>query len=133
MLTIIPPQRQSDSWAASSGFQAPRGDHKHKGIDLACWPGSLILSTVSGEVTKLGYPYGDDLSFRYVEVTDYSNKRHRFFYVEPLVEYDDIVIFNEVIGESQDLRPRYPDIIPHLHYEILNMDNGPIDPTEYID
>ena len=113
-------QRTSDKWGAGY-FHAPRGDRKHNGIDYACLAGSKILSPCDGKVTKLGYPYADDLSFRYVQITN-GNKNHRVFYIEPTVELGAKIKEGDVIGIAQDLEERYPDITPHIHYEIKSLD-----------
>lgn len=99
-------------------FGAPRKNKSHRGIDYAALPGTVILSPVPGSVTKLGYPYGDDLSFRYVQVTDAIGRDHRFFYLDPLVRINDVVVVDTELGTVQDLVSRYPGITPHCHYEI---------------
>lgn len=109
-------------------FGASRGTRKHHGIDLACKPLTLVFSPVAGTVTKLGYAYSDDLSYRYVEISD-QGYRFRVFYVEPMVEQGQKVSKNTIIGEAQDLRDRYSGITPHLHLEIKNADGEFIDPT----
>ena len=117
----------------SGHFEAPRGERKHKGIDLACWPGGELLSPVKGVCTKLGYPYGDDLSFRYVEITS-EDLRHRFFYVEPdpSLAHGRHVNLGDPLGTGQDLRGRYEGITPHIHYEIFDLNGLPIDPADFL-
>lgn len=121
---ILAIQRKPDSYGSGS-FGASRGKtRKHVGIDYNCSPGSLIFAPLPGKVTKLGYPYADDLSFRYVEVTTDEGIRSRVFYIYPLVELGDIVSTDSVIGRSQDLTKRYPAdgshkeaISNHCHWE----------------
>ncbi len=67
MIRILAKERVMDTWG-SGHFGASRGERTHIGIDYACSPGSQILAPCIGEVTKLGYPYSNDLSFRYVEI-----------------------------------------------------------------
>jgi len=118
MIIIQPAKRQSDSFG-SGHYGASRGSRKHNGIDYACLPGGKVLSPVSGSVTKLGYPYGDDLSFRYVQITDSDNIDHRVFYCDPKVKVGDHVTGGlSMIGYVQDLDKRYPRITPHIHYEV---------------
>jgi len=133
------PRRANDSYG-SGAFGASRGSRTHHGIDFECpteWgfevsdagvlskleypSGVEVVAPASGKVTKLGYPYGDDLSFRYVEVTDSEKRRHRVFYVEPSVTLGQEVVFGQTpIGVSQDLTKRYPrGMTPHVHYEII--------------
>ena len=79
-------------------------------------------------MTKLGYTYRDDLSFRYVEISD-QGYQFRVFYVDPAVEQGQKVSKHSIIGEAQDLRDRYSGITPHVHFEIKNSDGDFIDPT----
>lgn len=109
-------------------FGASRGTRTHKGVDLNCKPLTLVYSPVAGTVTKIGYPYSDDLSYRYVEISD-QGYAFRVFYVEPQVEKGQKVSKNTVIGEAQDLRSRYTGITNHVHLEIKNADGEYIDPT----
>lgn len=125
------PLRGADSWG-SGAYGAPRGSRKHKGIDYAASPGTVLESNVAGRVTKLGYPYGDDLSFRYVEVTSEDGYRHRFFYVYPRVGRGDVVAAGDVLGVVQDSTGRYEGITNHVHYEILKPGSkASVDPDKY--
>lgn len=125
--------RLVDGWG-SGAYRASRGSRTHKGVDLMCYAGMDIDTHVTGTVTKLGYTYGDDLSYRYVEVTTDNNCRHRFFYVEPLVEVGQYVVVGDHIGEAQDIQKRYRLKKPsnymcnHIHYEILQKDGTPLNP-----
>jgi len=111
------PLRESDKWGQGY-FGAPRGSRTHRGIDYQCPAGAAVLAPVAGMVTKLGYPYGDDLSFRYVQITDSTGIHHRVFYVEPQIWVGQVVKADAPIGMAQDLERRYPGITPHIHYEI---------------
>ena len=134
---MITAQLSTRSDAAGAGhFGAPRGNRKHKGQDYACLPATEILAPVPDgqvwSVSKLGYPYGDDLSYRYVEIRDLNDRRHRVFYVEPSVELHDMVTSKTVIGKAQDVTkryPQYPAMTPHVHYEIMLSDDSCVDPT----
>lgn len=117
LIETILGHRSGDKWGQGH-FGAPRGDRTHNGIDYACDAESEILSPVSGMVTKIGYPYADDLSFRYVQITDSSGADHRVFYVDPSVFLNQGVRKNFPIGLSQKLSDRYPGITEHIHYEI---------------
>lgn len=129
--------RGTDGWGQGK-FGASRGNRTHKGVDLMCYEGSNINSHVEGVVTKLGYPYGDDLSYRYVEITDRVGLRHRFFYVSPWVKVGAHIEINDVIGECQDIQKRYRArkptkyMVNHVHYEILRQDDSPIDPEAFL-
>ncbi len=136
MILIIPQQREPDAYGAGY-FGAPRGSRTHNGVDYACAPGSVILSPVDGVVSKLGYPYSDDLSFKYVEVTTEDDMRVRLFYVEPSVTTgDQVYAATSVLGSSQKLGDRYGKddrhasaITEHVHIEVKNADGGFIHPA----
>jgi len=140
MIKILPPVRH-DSMGAGY-FGAPRGSRKHNGVDFSCYPESKILAPVTGEVTKLGYPYGDERyggsqhsePYRYVEVTAQDGKRHRVFYIKPSVEVGEVVVEGrDVVGYSQDLTKRHGGaMVNHVHYEIM-VGSGYESPTKQID
>jgi len=124
MKAIIPTKlelRKPDKWGAGF-FGAPRGNRVHTGIDYECPAFRSVLSPCDGTVTKWGYPYGDDLSFQYIQITDAEGYDHRIFYVSPGQSLGKTIKVGDVIGISQDLEVRYPEITPHIHYEIKKDD-----------
>jgi len=130
--------RGIDAWGDGS-FGASRGSRTHKGIDLLSEPGEAIYSPVKGQVTKHGYPYapkpGDKITYRYVEITDYSGFRHRVFYLDPSVGHGLHVDTNTIIGIAQDIAGKYstPDKVMgnHVHYEIFDPNGNVVDPEEF--
>jgi hypothetical protein len=134
-------KRGIDDWG-NGAFGAPRGGGRaHKGIDFAASVNDEVLSPVKGSVTKLGYPYaakpGDEVVFRYVEITDYKGNRHRVFYIEPCVGLEQHVDITTVIGLVQDIAGKYhrDDRNPmtnHCHYEIFDPEGNVINPEEFI-
>lgn len=127
---IIPPVRGSDPHG-SGAWLASRGTREHEGIDLACYPESLVCSLQDGEVTKLGYPYASKLELRYVEVTNKDGQQLRYFYVQPLVNIGDTIKAGDIIGKSQCLGVYYPGITEHVHFEVK--ENGKkIDPRGFL-
>lgn len=128
-MKIIAPERGSDKWG-SGAFGASRGDRIHKGIDYACYKGSLVLSPVTGECTKIGFPYADPKkgNYRYVQITDSEGREHRIFYIEPQVRRGDWVETGDVLGESQGIADHYPGMTDHVHYEIL-VNGKPVNPN----
>lgn len=133
MIKIVPPLRKYDKWGGGH-FGAPRGGSTHRGIDIECPVGSMVLSPVIGLVTKFGYCYSDDLSFRYVQITNNDDLRFRFFYVNPLgnLAINDKIKIGDVLGYTQDLGERYKDITPHVHFEIKNQDGEYLDPNTFL-
>ena len=132
-MKVIAPVRDHDTFG-SGLFGASRdgGKRTHSGIDFACYPGSIVLACSSGTVTKLGYPYGDDPYYRYVEVTDHDLRRFRYFYVKPTVSMNQMIIKGGALGTSQELNRRYVGITEHVHLEIKDQNDEFLDPGEYI-
>ena len=122
--------KRSDA-AGEGHFGASRGSRTHKGQDYECFPGAIIESPIKGYITKLGYPYADDLSYRYVEITQsLSTNKYRIFYVEPSVKLGDGVLPGDAIGAAQDVAKRYPNesMTCHVHLEIKLDDGSFTDP-----
>jgi len=119
----------------SGAFEAPRGNRKHSGIDLIVLPNKPVFNLVAGIVTKLGYPYGDDLRYRYVEITDVNKNKARYLYVDPLVSVGAKLSKGATIGKAQDLGRRYnrkgKTITPHIHFDV-NLNGTYINPEEYL-
>jgi len=119
--------RQADDYGEGH-FGASRGSRTHKGVDYAVKAGGVVCSTVYGRVTKLGYPYADDLSYRYIDIEDAKGYHHRYFYVKPCVAVGDTIRIGQPIGNCQDSAPRYnkngKTITNHVHYEVLQYKDG---------
>ena len=123
--------RGTDRWG-SGAFGASRGSRTHNGLDYAACPGDLCLPVKPGTVTKVGYPYSDNLSFRYVEVTDEDSYRARYFYIDPAVGLGEEVGTDTPLGTVQSLNKRYEGITDHVHLEVIAPVGNFIDPEEYI-
>lgn len=133
-MLIKAPLRGIDRWG-SGAYLAPRGTHNHHGVDMACYPGSMILSMADGVVTKIGYPYDPRDSskgyLRYVEVTDAEGVRARYFYVDPMVATGDKIKRGDELGTSQSLQVLYPGITDHVHFELKDAHDYFLDPRVY--
>ncbi len=129
MIKLIAPQREGDSFGCGY-YGASRGDRNHNGVDHACSPKSLIFAPVSGEVTKIGYPYSDDLSFKYVQITTKQQYNVRVFYVDPDVKVGELITKDTIIGSSQKLGDRYKGITEHVHLEVKNLLGEHINPSD---
>lgn len=116
--------------AGDGHYGAPRGDRSHTGVDYVCIPDKPVLAAVSGVIEKLGFAYGDDLSWRIIDLRGKDGFLHRHFYVRPLVEVGDEVLSGYPIGVAQDITRRYPgrNMKPHVHYEIRDTDGEHVNP-----
>lgn len=119
--------------AGDGHYHARRGSKLHRGVDYCCEPDAPVFSPVEGTITKHGCAYEDDLSWRYVQVTDASGLRHRLFYVELTLTVGDRVYPESVVGRAQDISARYPGqgMLPHVHYEIKDREGSFLNPECY--
>ena len=129
MIILQAEERGCDNWGCGH-YGASRGSRKHRGVDFKANCGQVLLSSVAGTVTKIGYPYADDLDYRYVQVTDAADYDIRFFYVSPYVKVGDKIKVIDQLGEVQDLSLRYNNIANHVHIEIKK-DGKYFDPEGY--
>jgi hypothetical protein len=126
-MLIFPKMREEDDFGAGH-FGARRGGRKHNGIDFAVEAGALCFNLIEGEVTKFGYAYADDLSYRYVQVTDYLGARYRYFYVDPdsSLNIGDKICEGCLLGTAQDISSRYQTadrkMNNHVHFEVIDSD-----------
>ena len=119
----------------SGAFLASRdeGARLHRGADFTATAGQQVKAPISGYVTKIGYPYGDDLSFRYVELTNPAiGYAVRVFYVEPGVTLGQALRQGAPVGVAQTLQRRYPAITDHVHVELVDRAYGHVDPAKFI-
>lgn len=117
-------------------FGASRGSRKHKGIDLVCEGGTMIMSACDGTVTRCqGVVYSDPAlaNWHYVEITDKDKVRNRYFYVQQWnIELGLFVRKGEPIGVAQGIEEQYPGITPHIHYEVMKGRRNYLDPVKYL-
>lgn len=118
-------------------FGAPRGNHKHEGVDLVAYPGSYVYAPFDGDITKEGYCYPDTAEYRYIEITGkqwicrvlYSKLDDAHYVGKKVAE-------GQFLGVVQDIAKRYPGITPHAHVELYKPSDvtrsNPIDPTEFL-
>lgn len=100
-------------------YGAKRGNRKHKGLDLVAAPKTKVVSPINGIITKIGYPYANNLSFRYVEITG-DVYRVRLMYVFPKnLSVGSRVYEGDVVGEVQDISSYWnPKMKNHVHFEL---------------
>ena len=128
-MRVVPGDRGTDKYG-SGAFKASRGKRTHNGIDKRVEPDTKIYHVSGGIVTKLGYAYSDDLSFRYVQITS-GNIDYRYFYIHPCVKTGQTVTAENCIGTSQKLGDRYPGITEHVHFEV-KLDGAIVNPGPYL-
>ena len=98
------------------------------------------MSPVAGVVSKVGFPYRNDFSYRYVQVTSPDDYDHRFFYMYPQVDIGATVCVGDILGTVQNLGNRIGEdgttlasqgMPDHIHYEIKDNRGNYVNPDEY--
>lgn len=117
----------------SGAFGADRRFRPHQGADFEAIPGQNVVAVTGGIVDKVGYPYADDLSFRYVRIITSDGYVVRQLYVAPAsgISAGASVSAGQVIGTSQGLGTRYPKITEHVHVDIHHS-GKPVNPVTLI-
>lgn len=139
MFKILVPQTpliRNDA-AGAGHFGAPRGERTHTGVDYCAVPGGVLTSPVAGIISKYGYCYEEDWDYRYVEVKTEEGYRHRLFYTDLMksLYVGAEVRHNLPIAIVQDIRKRYPDspeMLPHVHYEVINPEGEYVNPEDLL-
>lgn len=131
-------QRKCDAQGCGH-YGASRGSRTHNGVDLCIISDSEVELGFSGEVVKVGYPYGskNKSHIRYVGIKFSENYQRilsglyqknywhcRVFYVKPSVKKGDIIEANSTVGLSQNLGEFYPGITEHVHFEVYSVPAG---------
>ena len=108
-------------------FGEDRGDHRHKGIDIAAPIGTPVRATASGRVSKAGVGSGygnviylghsDGIETRYGHLSGFE------------VSEGDVVQKGQVIGYVGNTGRSTG---PHLHYEVRDGGTA-VDPRQYMD
>ena len=109
----------------SGAFLAGRAGHFHRGVDYITRVGQFITAPSAGEQIRIGFPYGDDLSYRLIEIIS-EWWTVRLYYVQPLMGDGTVFSQGSAVGTSQDLSRRYPvdddhpgGITQHVHCEVV--------------
>lgn len=112
-------------------FNAPRGDHKHQGIDIITVTNEPVFSPIDGVVTRYPFPYPTDLSFKGIEIKN-DTFSVKIFYLKPAVKQGKNVKQGDIIGYAQNLTKKYKGITNHIHVEVRNKVGSIINPETLI-
>ncbi len=128
--------RGQDEYGAGA-YGAPRTRNgkkrKHPGVDLVIKPWKNIIAPGIGWVERIGICYANDLRYhKMVLWLDEYELRVNLLYVWPRLLQTGDFHRGDVIGIAEDLGARYPNIINHLHFEVL-LKGKKVDPMEYLE
>lgn len=133
MIFTIPKLRGTDA-QGSGAYGAPRGDRKHKGVDYAAKPGTMVSNIIPGRVTRLGYPYSGNKELRLIEIERPSGDLIRYLYVLPVVKKGEWIEPGAPLGTVQRLP--YKGITQHVHVDVRQIVNNRrkfVDPVKYFE
>lgn len=108
------------------GASRDGGQREHIGVDYVSDAGQTVVAPISGFVTRIGHPYANDNTLRYVEITNPALRLSaRVFYVQAKVVVGQAVRLGSPIGVAQTLQARYPrGITDHVHLEVADSASG---------
>ena len=122
---------QGQLGAGHFGASRDGGKRKHPGVDYLGDGGQDVVFVTNMTLTKIGYPYGDDLSFRYIrgKTTDGHIVTQMYVKPGPGISVGMKAKANEKAGTLQTLQGRYNGMVPdHCHVTIL----GLLNPEKFI-
>ena len=126
--------RGCDGAGLGCGYYGARRRYgPHQGADYIATPGQDVVAITEGVIDKIGYPYANDLSYRYARIITPDGYVVRQLYVAPAsgVSVGTSVSAGQLIGTYQGLGKRYPGITEHVHVDIRH--NGQlVNPTTLI-
>jgi murein DD-endopeptidase MepM/ murein hydrolase activator NlpD len=122
---------REDDLYGSGRFLAPRdgGKRKHEGVDYIAAPGKIIRAPFAGTVSRVGYAYGGEHAYRFIEIADAAlGLTARVFYVDSPLAVGQHVQAGQSIGTAERISMRYPLITNHVHVEIMDARGRHLDP-----
>lgn len=112
------------------GASRDGGTRFHDGIDFIVQEGEPIYSPITGKVFRDSYPYGNDLRWK---GTFIGNDKYgiKLWYMTPIVAAGDTIVEGQIIGYAQDISIKYNGITPHVHMQVMDLqnDSASVDPT----
>jgi murein DD-endopeptidase MepM/ murein hydrolase activator NlpD len=130
---VVSPVRLRDDAQGSGQYGAPRSGHTHMGTDLVVTPGQPVVAPTSGTITRIAYPYANDLQWQGLEMMLENGLVMKLFYMAPLGNLiGQKVTAGTIIGYAQDISRKYGGgMLDHIHIELFENGNH-INPEPYI-
>lgn len=129
--------RNCDSYGCGDfGASRTNSAGTHQGLDIIVYQGESIYAPFESIVTRFGYPYANDTSYRLVEfkgIGSYKGYVCKVMYVNNNSEIvGQTVSKGQFITTAQDISKKYGSgMIPHLHIE-LRINGQLVDPQKYL-
>jgi len=96
--------------------------YEHRGLDLECTPGQVVLSPISGWFVRIALPYGKASPFEGIEIHGPEGKI-KMFHFQPDIELLGAYLEEgQPIGMAQDISEKHTSCGPHVHLQIIEYD-----------
>lgn len=113
----------------SFGASRSGGSRPHNGIDYKASPGEAIYSPIAGKITRIAYPYANDLSYTGIEIVNTSYKV-KMFYLSPTLPVGTQVVAGQRIGTAQNISAKHGSaMVNHIHFEVYDKNGNLLNPT----
>ena len=99
-------------------FNAKRGNRRHKGLDIAVYPNSYLVSPENGILTRVNRAYSNEnkAEYKILDLKVSASTTVRFFYVLPLLDIPLSVKKGDIIAKVQNIQKSYkPSMLNHVH------------------
>jgi len=120
------------NWGCGNfGASRSGGTRKHNGLDIKTEVNEVILSPISGKITRYPMPYSDDAKYKGIEIVndDYLVK---IFYMIASVPIGSVVKQGQPIGNSQNIASKYgASMTNHIHLEVYDKNRKLINPEQF--
>lgn len=114
------------------GASRSGGTRSHNGIDFRATPGEAIFAPISGTVTRIAYPYADDMRYTGIEIKNESYTV-KMFYLIPTAKVGTAVKKGNQVGIAQDISAKHgAQMINHVHFEVYDNTGRLLNPTALI-
>lgn len=109
--------------AGDGHYGASRGTRKHAGLDFLCNPGQVVVMPVTGELSRVVYPYAGDTTYTGCEILCPKARIYMFYLVPDPDFLNRHLEEGSAIGVAQDISKKYGSPMqPHIHFEFKSID-----------
>jgi hypothetical protein len=131
-IKVLDIQKMRNDKNGQGHFGASRGSRKHLGLDLLAAPGANVFCNQAGTVTKIGYVYKGDSTYRSLHIELQDKRVLKFYYVLPGLKVGNAVLPGAIVGTAQNIAKKWGGgMLNHIHVEVL-VSGKNVDPENFI-
>jgi len=123
--------RGKDGFGSGAYLSSRDGSNRaHQGVDIVATPGQAIYSPITGKVTRITYPYANDLTYTGLEIIN-DDYKVKIFYIAPTLAIGSQVSAGQKIAVAQNISGKYGStMINHVHIEVRDNTGEILNPTK---